>query len=110
MAIGSQLANQFSDGVWWVELESVSDPAKVLETVSSELGIHQALQRSLTVSLVEHLREKDLLLIFSHCDQVRPACAQLVETILRSCPDVHILATSDQAFDISLEKCHFVAG
>jgi non-specific serine/threonine protein kinase len=62
------------------------------------------------VSLIEHLRERNVLLIFNHCDQVRLACAQLVETILRTCPDVCILATSDQAFGIALEKCHFVAG
>jgi serine/threonine protein kinase len=110
LAIGSQLADQFSDGVWWLELEAVSDPAQVLETVSLELGVRQDPQRSLTVSLIEHLQEQDLLLIFTHCDQVRVACAQLVETILCTCPDVHILATSDKALDIPLEKCRFVPG
>ena len=109
LAIGSQLADQFSDGVWWVDLESASDPVRVLETVSSELGIRPDPQRSLTVSLIEHLREQDVLLIFNHCDGVRLACAQLVETILHTCPDVRILTTSDQAFDIPLERCHFVA-
>lgn len=109
LTIGTQLADQFSDGVWWVELDSVSDPALVSETVTSVLRIPQNPQRSLTMSLIAHLREKNLLLVLSHCDRVLSACAQLAEAIVRTCPDVRMLATSHQPLNISMEKCHRVA-
>jgi serine/threonine protein kinase len=106
LTIGVQLADEFADGVWWVELETVSDPARLVETVAFTLGIRQNSGRSLTVSLIEDVREKSLLLLLNHCEHVLDACAQLAETILRTCPDVHILATSQQPLNISMEKCY----
>jgi len=108
LAVGMQLTDQFLDGVWWVELESVSDPTRVLETVASILGICSDPDRSLTVSLIEHLHEKNLLLLLNHCGHLPGACGQLVETILDSCPDVWILATSQQPLNASREKYYRV--
>jgi predicted ATPase len=98
------LADQFSDGVWWVDLETVSDPALVLETFVLTLDIDKNPDRSLAVSLIEHLREKNLLLILDHCDHVLGTCAQFVETILHMSPDVRILTTGRQPLNISAEK------
>ena len=109
LAIGTQLADQFSDGVWWVELDSVSDPAQVVETVMSVLGVPHGPQRSLTMSLIEHLRGKNLLLVLNHCDRVLSACAQLAETIVRTCPGVRTLATSRQPLNTFTEKCYRVS-
>ena len=106
LAVGAQLQTQFPDGVWWVELEKVNEPAFVLQTVAAVLGIPGDPRRALTVSLIEALRERNLLLILNHCGQLQGACAQLAETILRTCPEVHILATSHQPLDVPAEKCH----
>jgi non-specific serine/threonine protein kinase len=82
----------------------VSDPTLVLETVALTLDIDKNPHRSLIVSLIEYLHEKSLLLILAHCDRVVGACAQFAETILRTCPDVRILVTSQQPLSISAEK------
>jgi serine/threonine protein kinase len=108
IAIGTQLLNQFSDGVLWVDLGSLGDPALVPETVAASLDLRQDPHRSLTVSMIEHLREKNLLLLLNRCDRLLAACAQLVETILRTCPDVHILVTSHELLGISAEKPYHV--
>lgn len=105
-AAASQLAGQFSDGVWWVDLESVSAPAGVLEKVVSTLAVQADPQRPLTVSLVEYLREKNLLLLLGPCDCFEGACAQLIEIILQTCPDVRILATGHQPLGLPQEKCY----
>jgi non-specific serine/threonine protein kinase len=106
LAIGTQLADLFSDGMWWVELDSVNDPNQVVETILSVLGVRPDPQRSLAMSLIEYLREKDLLLVLSHCDRVLSACAQLAEMIVRTCPRVRTLATSHQPLNTSTEKCY----
>ena len=102
--VGSQLGDQFTDGVWCVDLRSLSDPALVTETVASTLGVCRDVQRPLTVSLIEHLREKNLLLLLGHCEHLLGACVQLTETILRTCPDVRILTTSYKPLGIPAEK------
>jgi non-specific serine/threonine protein kinase len=81
-----------------------------VETVAFTLGIRPDSGHSLIVSLIEELREKNLLLLFNHCEHVLGACAQLAETILRTCPDVRILATSQQPLNVSIEKCYPLAG
>lgn len=106
LAVGAQLTNQFADGAWLVNLELVSEPTMVLQTVASILGIQENPNRPLTVSLIESLREKNLLLLLGHCELFPAACAQLTETILSACPDVRILATSQQPLNISDEKCY----
>ena len=62
--------------------------------------------RPLTVSLLQFLREKDLLLILSQCGHVVLACAQLAETIMSACPEVRILAVSQQALNMDGELRH----
>ena len=107
LAIAARIMDDFSDGVWWVELESLNDPSGVLPTVTETLGIASPPDRSLTISLIEYLREKNILLILNHCDQVSNACAQLAGTILETCPDVRILACtrSGQPLNLRNETC-----
>lgn len=105
-AVGRQLVPEFSDGVWLVDLGQLGDPALVAETVAESLGISKDPRRSLIVSLIEYLREKSVLLILNHCDHLLGACAQLVETILRVCPDVRILAVSHDPLDVVGESSY----
>jgi len=105
LAIGAGLTDQFPDGVWRVELKSCAEPALVPQTVASVLGVHAEAHRALTVSLAEYLREKNLLLLLDQCDALIGACAQLAETILRTCPEVRILTTSVRPLNISDETC-----
>ena len=104
--VGRQLTGQFVDGVWLVRLESVDGPMMVLQTVASILGVRENINRPLAVTLMENLREKNLLLLLTHCELFPSACVQLAETILSSCPDVRILATSHHPLSISAEKCY----
>jgi serine/threonine protein kinase len=92
LATGAQLQDAFSDGVWCVDLKPVDDPVLVLETVASTFGVPENPHHSRIMSLIEHLREKNLLLLLLHCEHLPGACAQLTETILRTCPAVYILA------------------
>jgi len=106
LAVAAQLAGQFADGAWLVKFESVTEPMLVPQTVASALGVEADPDRPLIILLMQFLREKNLLLILSHCDHLLGACAQLAETILRACPDVRILATSAQPLNLPGETCH----
>lgn len=106
ITVGAQLQKYFTDGVWHTDLSSVADPTEVLRTVAAALEIAETPVRSLTVSLIESLREKNLLLLINHCDHVRGAASQLAATIIRSCPEVRILAASEFPLNIPAEICY----
>lgn len=103
LAVGTKLADQFSDGAWIVDLETLKDPMMVLQAVAAVLGVSVDSQRAPTVLLIENLREKNLLLLLRHFSHVRAACSQLAETILRTCPDVSILAVGDMPLTMTGE-------
>jgi serine/threonine-protein kinase len=103
-AVGSQLNDQFKDGVWLVQLDSIQEPTMVLPVVSSVLGVSENPKRPPALLLIEFLREKNLLLILGHCGHLAGACAQLAATILSNCPEVRILAVSQRSLNIPEEQ------
>jgi non-specific serine/threonine protein kinase len=97
------LVEEFEDGVWLVELASLSDAHLVPQTVASVLHVREQPDRSLTKVLVEHLEPKKLLLILDNCEHLVGTCAGLAEALLLACPGLHILATSREPLGVSGE-------
>ncbi len=100
LQVAATLLADFEHGVWWVELASLTDPAFVPQQVASSLGLSEQPGRPLIDTLSEALQTRKLLLALDNCEHLIAACAQLVETLLRSCAALHILATSREAFNI----------
>ncbi len=94
------LVDAFEDGVWWADLGAVADPAFVSQAVAKVLGLREGVSQSLSEMLINHLRPKRLLLVLDNCEHLVVACAQLVETLLRACPRLQVLATSREALGL----------
>jgi predicted ATPase/transcriptional regulator with XRE-family HTH domain len=93
----------FVDGVWLVELAALSDGAMVVNTVAAILGLPQSNQPTLCM-VAHYLRDKRLLLLLDNCEHLIESCAELAETLLRACPDLHILATSREGLGVAGEQ------
>jgi predicted ATPase/DNA-binding SARP family transcriptional activator/uncharacterized protein HemY len=102
------LVNNFPNGTWLVELAPLSDPALVLQAIVTTLGLIEQANRPLQTILTDFLQEKKSLLILDNCEHLIQACAQLAETLLRACPDLHILATSREALGVAGEAVYLV--
>jgi non-specific serine/threonine protein kinase len=102
--VARRLAALYPDGVWFVELASLADPALVPQTVAAALGIREQPDRPLIEMVVEVLEPKQLLLLLDNCEHVVATCAQLAESLLRACPHLHILATSREPLGITGEQ------
>ncbi len=100
LQMATNLLADFEHGVWWVELAALTDPTLVPQQVASSLGISEQPGRQLMDTLSDALQPKKLLLVLDNCEHLIAACAQLVETLLRSCADLRILTTSREAFTI----------
>ncbi len=103
LQVAADVLDTFHDGVWLVEFATIDDAALVVETVAAALDLRQEAERPLTSTLTSFLRERKVLLILDNCEHVVTACARLVETLLRACPKLHILASSREPMSIAGE-------
>ncbi|MGH3300676.1 MAG: ATP-binding protein [Streptosporangiaceae bacterium] len=94
MRLGWQLADEFPDGVWLVELAATSDPALAARQVGTALGISEEHGRPAAATLGDALRGRQLLLILDTCEHVVDAIADLVHDLISSCPQLRVVATS----------------
>src|SRR3990172_893967 len=85
LQVAAELLESYRDGVWLVQLESLADPALVLQTVASAVGVREE-HRPLVETVADFLHPKSLLLVVDNCEHLLVACAQLAETFLRRCP------------------------
>ena len=90
----------YSDGVWLVSLEALSESRLVVPQIASAMGLREETGRSLLESLTNHLRARRLLLVLDNCEHLLEASAQVVSHLLRECSRVHILATSRENLGI----------
>jgi predicted ATPase/class 3 adenylate cyclase len=100
----AELVDQYPDGVWLVELAALTDPFFVPQAVATALTIREQPDSSLTATITDHLRPRTMLLLLDNCEHLVAACASLVETLLRSCPSVSVLATSREPLGITGES------
>jgi predicted ATPase/DNA-binding SARP family transcriptional activator/DNA-binding CsgD family transcriptional regulator len=103
LEIARDLVGAYPDGVWLVELAPLSDPGLVPQAVATALDVREQPGRSLTETLSEHLRSKQMLLVLDNCEHLIEASARLVDTLLSSCERLRILATSREALGIAGE-------
>ncbi len=103
LQVAADLLEQFHDGVWFVEFATITDPALVVETVAAAVDLRQEAERPLAATLTSFFRNKQLLLILDNCEHVVGACARLAESLLRSCAQLRILASSREPLSIAGE-------
>jgi len=99
----SELARAFPDGVWFVPLAPIEDSQLVTQAVFHALGLQDRSAGWPLSALTDYLAEKHLLLIFDNCEHLLDSCAVLANTLLQSCPELRVLATSRQALGIAGE-------
>jgi predicted ATPase/Tfp pilus assembly protein PilF len=99
----SDSLHEFVDGVHLVELGSLSDSELIPETVASALQLREERGRSITQTITDYLKQRQLLLVLDNCEHLIDACAQLVDVLLRGAPNLSILATSRESLGIGGE-------
>ena len=103
LEVAAGLLDRYPDGVWLVELSSLSDPTLVAHAMATALNIRDQSGRPILAALANQLQRKHLLLILDNCEHLVEACARLTETLLRSCPHLCVLATSREGLGIAGE-------
>jgi serine/threonine-protein kinase PknK len=99
----ADVAADFPDGVRLVELGELRDASSLEDVVAAGLGLRDEPAKPLGEVLIDFLCSRKQLLVLDNCEQVVDTVAKLVETLLRACPDLWILATTREALGVGGE-------
>ena len=108
LQLAAGLLDGSGDGVWFVDLAPLQDPELVAVTVANVLGIPVDEGRPAADTLIDAVGRQSLLVLLDNCEHVIDACAKLADALLRSCPNVVLLATSREPLGIAGEYVYRV--
>jgi predicted ATPase/DNA-binding CsgD family transcriptional regulator len=110
LAVAGDVADRFVDGVWYVDLVPVSDPAMVAPAVARAIGLGAPSARSAEDTVSAALTERSALLVLDNCEHLAAGVAVLVERLLVRCPHLAVLATSRARLLVPFERVFPVPG
>jgi predicted ATPase/predicted negative regulator of RcsB-dependent stress response len=91
--VGEDLAGAYPDGVYFVDLAPVQDPAGVATAIAETLGVRNTGDDPVEDKLVIALRGRRVLLVLDNFEQLLPAAA-VVTRLLAALPELNVLVTS----------------
>ncbi|MCA9877034.1 MAG: hypothetical protein KC442_04620 [Thermomicrobiales bacterium] len=104
LAIAADVRDAFADGVTFVDLAALDDPALVPAAVAAALEIVPAPHQTFAQALARALRARHILLLLDNCEHVLADAAALVDTLLVHCPHLQVLATSRAPLRLRAEQ------
>ncbi len=102
LRVADSLVDEFTDGVWLVELAPITDATALPEALANALRIHRQPGMSTTESLCAALDGRRLLLVLDNCEHLVVEAADLVDELLAK-TTIAVLATSREALDVAGE-------
>ena len=101
--VAAELAGQFGDGVWYVDLAPITHPGVVPVTVARALGLPDQPGRSTMETLLRFIRDRHMLVVLDNCEHLLDASAGLVVALLGGAPRLTLLATSREPIGVTGE-------
>jgi len=102
LEVAHELLEDFSDGVFVVDLSPVTDASLVVAQIASALSLRETGGRRPQETLHDYLASKEMLLVIDNFEQVMDAASE-VASLLSSAPDVRVLVTSREPLRITGE-------
>ena len=107
LAVGRAATEEFGGKVYFVDLESLTDPRHVAGAVATSLGL--ALKsKDPGLELIDLVRSRKLLIILDSCEHVIEAVASLAGQLCQQTEEVHLLTTSRELLKVEGEHCYRV--
>ncbi len=100
LQIGADLLDAFPDGVWFLDLAPIQDPALVPGVAAQALSLQEEPGKPVLQTVCAHVKTHKALFIVDNCEHLTAACAQFAHALLRAAPEVRIIATSREALRV----------
>jgi predicted ATPase/DNA-binding CsgD family transcriptional regulator len=99
----ASVADEFPDGVWFVELGDLQQPDLVVSRVAVAVGVGEEPGRPLLDTLADALRPRRLLLALDNCEHLIDACARVCQRLLAGSPGLRLITTSREPLRVAAE-------
>jgi predicted ATPase len=103
LEVGAELAGEFPDGAWMVELAAVGDPGSIPAAIATVLGITPQGDTPLITTVAAALAGKRLLLVIDNCEHLLRAAGSAIEMIVGRSGNIRVLATSREPLGVDAE-------
>ena len=100
LQVAAETQHLYPDGVWFVDLSPIRDPALVVGETAQVLGVRDEPDRPLIQTLGAYLKTRRVLIVLDNCEHLTQAAADLAHALLKSAPDLRILASSREVLRV----------
>jgi len=114
LQVGADFIDRFADGVFFVDLATISNDDHVDGEVATALGLISgsglpaAGAQTTEAQVVGFLADRRCLVILDNCEHLLDACAATADLILSRCREVRLLATSREPLGVDGEHTFIV--
>ena len=109
LAVAERSLDRVPDGVWLVDLSTLTEPGDVPGAIAAAIGPSGAPSDG-TTSMWRQLRDRRALLVLDSCEHLVDAIADCAQHLLANAPGVHILATSREPLMVHRERVRRLLG
>ena len=101
--VAGQMAADFGEGVWYVDLAPIADLDLVPVAMAGALGVPDQPGHSTTETLIRFVAGRRMLVLVDNCEHLLDAVAALTTALLSACPGLTLLATSREPIGVDGE-------
>ena len=101
--VARSVADRYPDGMAWVELAPLGNPALVIPTIVRALGLQEPIGGDPRETLRAWISERRVMLVLDNVEHLLDAATDIAELLL-ACPELCILATSRAPLNIRGEQ------
>ncbi|MFN8594454.1 MAG: tetratricopeptide repeat protein [Thermomicrobiales bacterium] len=102
LAAAAAVAADYADGVWFVPLADVTDPALVAPAIARVFGVREGIDQTLLEALTDHLAAREMVLVLDNLEQL-PGAGATIAALVAAAPRLTVLATSRSPLAIAGE-------
>ncbi|HYH28622.1 MAG TPA: adenylate/guanylate cyclase domain-containing protein, partial [Actinomycetota bacterium] len=102
LKIAGDLSDSYEDGAFFVALAPIADPALVVTTIARTLELREDPDRPIMQVLIEHLRDREVLIVLDNFEHVTAAAPSVAE-LLAATNNLRVLVSSREALQVQGE-------
>ena len=110
LTVAADVTDLFADGVFYVDLVPVTDPAMIAPAIADALGLGEQPGRSAADNVRTWLTGRRTLLVLDNCEHVLDGVGILLEQLLAAAAGLVVLATSRSRLLLPFEWVFLVPG